>query len=107
MNARLPENNERRRGPKNRSSNLRRRFGMTDQDYKKMLDSQDGACAICGTKEPGTTGAFAIDHDHKTGKVRGLLCRSCNVGIGNLRDQPELLLAAARYLNEFIEVKKT
>jgi hypothetical protein len=63
-----------------------------------MLKDQGGCCAICGTDTPGTSGIFAVDHDHKTGKVRGLLCRSCNVGIGNLGDDPKRLKEAIRYL---------
>ena len=96
---RRPRNNESRRGEKNRRTNLLSRFGMTEADYDRMFNEQDGKCAICGTSTPGTSGVFAIDHDHKTGAVRGLLCRSCNVGIGNLGDDSERLLRAADYLN--------
>jgi predicted nucleic acid-binding Zn ribbon protein len=98
LRARQPGQNEQRRGEKNRQSNLFRRFGITEADYLRMLDDQGGQCAICGTSTPGTSGVFAVDHDHETGKVRGLLCRSCNVGIGNLGDDPGRLAAAIRYL---------
>ena len=73
---------------------------MTEADYDRMFNEQDGKCAICATSTPGTTGVFAIDHDHKTGVVRGLLCRSCNVGIGNLGDDSERLLRAVEYLDQ-------
>jgi len=89
-----------RRGKVLRAQNLGRRFRLTEEDYTNMLAAQSGKCAICGTTEPGTAGVFAIDHDHKTGQVRGLLCRSCNVGIGNLKDAPRLLRAAIQYLEE-------
>ncbi len=72
------------------------RYGITEADFDRILEEQDGACAICRTlfedKKP------CIDHDHETGEVRGLLCYSCNSGIGQLRDDPELLAKAIRYL---------
>lgn len=91
---------EARRGSVLRAQNLNRRFRLTEQEFAQLLAQQQGRCAICGTSEPGTTGVFAVDHDHNTGRIRGLLCRSCNVGIGNLRDEPELLRAALRYLEQ-------
>ena len=65
-----------------------------------MLASQDGASgAICGTKEFGGPGKVAaVDHDHGTGKVRGLLCASCNVGLGAFKDNPERIQRAIDYL---------
>jgi hypothetical protein len=98
MKKKADKYNQLRRGSRARSSNLKRRFGITEADYQIMLKGQKGKCAICGTREPGTAGVFAVDHDHRTGKVRGLLCRSCNVGIGNLKDDPNLLQAAVSYL---------
>ena len=62
-----------------------------------MLADQDGKCAICTKPFPGR---IAIDHDHRTGRVRGLLCTSCNTGIGKLGDDPELLLRAISYLSQ-------
>ena len=60
-----------------RKSQLKRFYGMTPEDREAMLEAQGGMCAICGqTKE------LVIDHDHKTGRVRGLLCRHCNFVIG-------------------------
>ena len=64
-----------------------------------MLAAQDGKCAICGTTSTGNRKAFHVDHDHKTGKVRGLLCSNCNTGIGNLRDDIGLLNRAIEYLS--------
>jgi predicted nucleic acid-binding Zn ribbon protein len=89
-----------RRGQALRAENLKMRFRLTQEDYTRMLTAQRGKCAICGTSEPGTSGVFAVDHDHRTGRIRGLLCRSCNVGIGNLRDEPTLLQAALKYLEQ-------
>ena len=63
-----------------------------------MLAAQGGCCAICGTSDTGKRKAFAVDHNHDTGKIRGLLCSNCNTGIGNLRDNVELLERAIDYL---------
>ena len=76
--------------------NLRARLakrGLTPAAYGALLEKQAGLCAICGTG-----GRLDIDHCHQEGHVRGLLCAPCNKGLGNFRDDPELLAAAARYL---------
>ena len=84
---------------------LKRKFGITGADYEKMLKSQDGKCTICGSTKPGINGnvikKFAVDHDHKTGKIRTLLCANCNQGLGNFKDSPTLLRQAAEYLDSF------
>lgn len=72
-------------------------FGITIEQYQQMFDAQDGLCAICG-EPPTPEYRLAVDHDHDTGKIRSLLCRHCNVGIGHLRDDPTRLMAAAEYL---------
>jgi len=82
-------------------------FGMTEADYDRMLERQGGVCAICGGPEPNKS-RFSVDHDHmccpgrkSCGKcVRGLLCRQCNTGIGNLGESPDTLRAAIEYLEE-------
>lgn len=79
------------------------RFGITPEQYLEMLEAQDGLCAICerperSTDKKGWTKALAVDHDHDTGAIRGLLCANCNKGIGNLGDSVETLIAAAAYL---------
>ena len=79
-----------------RSQEMQRVYGITLADYDAMLEEQDGCCAICKTDT--IKGRFAIDHCHKTGKVRGLLCFDCNTGIGKLKDDPSLLLTAYEYL---------
>jgi len=81
---------------------MRRKYGIGLHEYSQMLLSQNGQCAICGTMDAGTRDgkakAFAIDHDHKTGKVRALLCESCNTGLGKFKDDVTILLKAADYL---------
>lgn len=85
---------------------LKRKYGMTRGDYDRMLEEQGGGCAICGETNPGcrnphakkTRTAFAVDHDHGTGNVRGLLCDDCNQALGRMKDNPSTLVAAAAYL---------
>lgn len=77
-------------------NNLRfKTYGITEEDYLKMLQEQDNSCAICGTKDWDIP---HIDHNHATGKVRGLLCRECNLGLGKFGDSVELMLEAISYL---------
>ena len=76
-------------------------YGLTKPDYERMLEAQGGLCAICRTDTPGRDDQhFAIDHDHTTGHVRGLLCQRCNSGLGFFSEKPDLLRVAALYLEE-------
>ena len=85
-----------------RGKHVMRNFGITVEQYQQMLSEQNGVCAICKNpetcKQGGVLMALAVDHDHATGRVRQLLCRSCNVGLGNYNDDPDLLQTAAEYL---------
>lgn len=76
------------------------KFGITDEDYQRMLAEQDGRCAICLTDKPGGRGDWHIDHNHDTGKTRSLLCCRCNLGLGFFKDQPINLLNAFEYLHK-------
>ena len=82
--------------PQYREKARARRYGLTWQTYQAILARQGQACAICGTAER----PLCIDHCHASGKVRGLLCGPCNRGLGCYRDGPNLLRAAAAYLDE-------
>lgn len=73
-----------------------RAFGLTSADYQALLASQGGVCAICGRPEHGRR--LAVDHDHITGAVRGLLCRHCNLALGQFGDDPARIDRAASYL---------
>jgi hypothetical protein len=73
-------------------------YGLTVGDYERILTEQHGRCAICRTGDPGHTRAFHVDHDARTGAVRGLLCSKCNRGLGHYDDSPARLRAAADYL---------
>jgi hypothetical protein len=89
-----------------RNGELVRRFGITLEDYNRMLSEQNHACAICGRKDGGVfhrrgsdrIRRFNVDHCHATGKIRGLLCWACNTVLGKFRDDPDLFERAAAYL---------
>jgi hypothetical protein len=74
---------------------LLRKHGLTKAAYLAMVDEQGGRCAICGRDAP-----LRVDHDHRNGSIRGLLCDKCNLAIGQLGDEPARLRAAAAYLRE-------
>ncbi len=74
-----------------------RRYGLTIADYDRMVDEQKGVCAICHGHQPDGRRLY-VDHCHTTGIVRGLLCVSCNRGLGSFIDNPEALRRAALYL---------
>lgn len=81
----------------NRNSYLKRKYGITEEDYEDLKLSQNGRCAICRNKP--RTRALAVDHDHKTGEIRGLLCSRCNHGLlGHAYDSVEMLKRALDYL---------
>lgn len=73
------------------------KYGITPEKFLEMLAEQDGKCKICGI-EPTTQRGLHVDHCHTTGVVRGLLCHGCNVALGSMRDDPEILLKAVEYL---------
>lgn len=79
-----------------RVSRYRLRYGITPDDYDRMHEAQGGRCALCRNSEANRR--LAVDHDHKTGKVRALLCARCNTALGNLRDDPALMIRAAAYV---------
>ena len=81
-------------------SSLKRKFGISIETYIEMLEKQNYRCAICDRHQEELPKRMAVDHNHDTGKVRGLLCGNCNPGIGNLGDSVELLRKAIEYLEE-------
>lgn len=81
-----------------RKSYLKRRYGMTLDDYDEMLATQGGVCAICGKARPEER-TLHIDHDHVSGEIRGLLCFRCNNALGDFEEQYELFQRAADYLD--------
>lgn len=85
-------------GKQQRNSALKRLYGITLEAYEALLEAQDGCCAVCGTR-PTKKMSLCVDHDHETGLIRGLLCGSCNKGIGLLGDSVDGLERAIRYLS--------
>jgi hypothetical protein len=81
-----------------RKSYLMRTYGMTLEDYERMLADQNGVCAICKEPRPEER-TLHVDHDHETDEIRGLLCFRCNNAIGDLRESPEFGLALVDYLD--------
>jgi Tfp pilus assembly major pilin PilA len=77
---------------------LKHLFGITLEDYEELLEAQQFSCAICGVSECSTGKNFAVDHNHETGEIRGLLCKKCNTGLGIFRDSPALIGNAYQYL---------
>lgn len=95
-----------------RDNNLKRKYGIGEAGYQKMLAAQNGKCAICGGPPIGGRWAksadgkqreqrFHVDHDHKTGAVRALLCSRCNRGIGSFVENSAIMRKAATYIESF------
>jgi hypothetical protein len=84
-----------------KNSKLKRAYGITLAKYDEMFERQGGVCAICKTDKPDNWHKhFSVDHCHTTGRIRGLLCGQCNVGLGSFKDRPEFLAKAIEYLME-------
>lgn len=92
----------------NRDRHLRKIYNISLDEYNKLSDEQGGICAVCGGVETyrtrGRINALSVDHSHTSNKNRGLLCGQCNTGLGNFRDNPELLSAAADYLDKWATI---
>ncbi len=100
LNARMKRNPQLKR-----SYRLKTEFGITSEQFEEILAKQGGGCAICGAKQTNVTTRkekiekrLYVDHDHVTGKVRGILCHRCNFGLGQFLDNIELLAKAIEYL---------
>jgi hypothetical protein len=91
-NARGRESKQRLYGG-SREYHLRQRYGVGQAEFDELLAEQGGVCAICGAPDPQH-----VDHDHRTGWVRGILCFNCNGGLGQFRDDPGFLAGAITYL---------
>ena len=89
-------NNLERHNLARRRSVLRSKYGLTLEAYDALVEAQGSACAICGSK--ACKRALHVDHDHGTGKVRGLLCNTCNRCLGLLKDDATVLRSAIAYL---------
>ena len=85
---------------KRRNIELKHRFGITLEDYNNMFIQQEGKCKICKKHQTELKTTLHVDHDHTSGKVRGLLCKQCNFAIGYFQDDPQICRDAAIYLEE-------
>ena len=98
-----------RKAASNRRSHLKRKYGLTPDDYDRMLAEQGGGCAICG-RPPRDDISLHIDHDHTTGAIRGLTCFRCNNALGDFDDDLQRLRSAVAYLEshdpEVIELRR-
>lgn len=83
-----------------RKVDLKRRYGISEKEYNQMYKLQNGKCALCDSGNIGRKGAvhFCVDHNHKTGEVRGLLCHNCNVVLGKIKDSKNWLQRALKYI---------
>lgn len=81
-----------------RRANLKHHYKITPEIYTTLLRMQKNRCAICGRDQEEVGKRFGVDHDHKTGNIRGLLCTKCNSGLGNFNDDVSVILLAAYYL---------
>ncbi len=83
-----------------RFGSIRRRYGITKDQYLDMIEEQNDRCPICEKTLPTETKHIHIDHDHKTGNIRGILCASCNTTLGRFNDDVVILQNAIDYLEE-------
>lgn len=91
-----PEKRERIRSQA-RISRVARKYGLSKLEYEQLLDQFGHRCGICG----GELEILCVDHNHTSGKVRGVLCQGCNIGLGGFRDDPDRLRGAIRYLSRY------
>lgn len=98
--------NHRKKNPelhkkKDFASDLKRHYGISVEEHKKIYNDQNGCCACCGMHAANFRRGLHMDHDHKTGQNRGLLCTRCNPGLGYFEDSIEKLEMAISYLKKF------
>lgn len=79
---------------------LRRNYGLTLEEYNGLFTRQEGKCAICRVHQIELKDKLCVDHNHETDKIRGLLCRECNFGLGKFKDNKKLLADAIAYLDK-------
>lgn len=81
-----------------RNTRLKKQFNLNNNQYQLMLEQQDHCCFICNEKEGVEGRVLSVDHDHATGKIRGLLCTNCNTALGKFKDNIDYLKKAIKYL---------
>jgi len=98
--ARYHNKNKGKESRYNREHKRLKRYGLTPEQYDDLFRIQNGRCKICGKPQSDFGRKLAIDHNHKTGRVRGLLCNNCNVIIGLCYENTDILISTISYLNE-------
>jgi hypothetical protein len=83
-----------------RDRGLKKLYGISLKDYEKLYNSQEGVCKICGNFED----RLSVDHNHRTDKIRSLLCKNCNALLGHVDDSIQILKQAISYLEEYKEI---
>lgn len=93
----------------NERTHLKRAYGITPEEYRELVDLQGGRCAACGDVPSGAghCGRLHVDHDHETGAIRGLLCVTCNQGLGQFKDSTVRLQKAIMYLQRYAAALRT
>ena len=86
-----------------KSINLKIKYGISLDQYNKMLDDQNGCCKVCGNHESNFKKGLFVDHCHKTDKIRGLLCNGCNAGLGQLKEDTKIMQKLIEYVKEHNE----
>jgi len=97
------KNNPEKRHLYNKRRRLKANFNLTCEEYDAMYEKQNKGCAICGAEKSELGKILAVDHNHTTGKIRGLLCNKCNQGLGFFNDSIDLLQDAVLYLRQHSE----
>jgi hypothetical protein len=93
--------NRRKNKENYRNYKLKYTFGITREDYDSLLKSQEKKCAVGKTHYSNLKRVLSVDHNHKTGKIRGLLCSSCNLALGHVKDSMDLLESLKQYLKKY------
>jgi hypothetical protein len=83
-----------------RNRTLQKKYGLSTIDYEEMYKKQNGECKICRKSFP----RLSVDHNHKNGKIRGLLCIKCNAALGSFQDSPEIMKRAIQYIKKEGEI---
>ena len=91
--------NKAKRDAEARHYSLIAKYGITAEDYDEIYEGQHGRCAICGIHSSSLNMRLAVDHNHVTGNVRGLLCGNCNIGLGKFQEDIDIFKKAIEYLN--------
>jgi len=106
MNNRRRKNTPRRKSAFTNATEYQRvwKWKLSAAEFDKLFKSQNGQCAICAKSLEYYAKDTCVDHDHKSGKIRGILCGKCNLGIGHLRDSPATILASVNYLLLHLEL---